>query len=90
MQNDLKKALDRLTRNERYLSVVQNFSGDLHDIFEEILLESLTNNPGEPIDGAAILAICMKCFKGLQTVTPTQNIVPAMTGLPSQNYGKSE
>jgi len=86
----LQKALEQLTRNERYLPLVRDFSEELHDIFEAILVEALIQNPSKEgaaaLDGAAILAICMKCFKNISKTNPDIPIIPQMRTLPSQRY----
>lgn len=91
MIGDLQKAVDALKVRPEYESILQGLSSELHDIFEALLITALTENPGVPIDGAAILATLMRLFKEVSNPQrPTQPSAPApLRGLPSEIYGRS-
>lgn len=82
----LHSIIDRLLENERYAPVVREVAKEFHDGFEAILIEALTSNPGEPIDGAAILAILMKLMNNIEAQPAhTPPSAYQMRGLPSNN-----
>lgn len=84
----LRAVLDGLLKNEAYNPIIREIAQELHDGFELILLEAIMSNPGEHIDGAAILAILMSWTRKIKHTSDAKPIVPAMEGLPSQrNYG---
>lgn len=83
---NLNGVLERLLSNERYNPIVREIAQELHDGFEIILCQSITANPGEQIDGRAILAILMTWTREIQTSPDTQQRSPVPPGLPSQKY----
>lgn len=85
----LQGVLDRLLSNDSYNSIIREIAGELHDGFEVILCEAITNNPGEQVDGLSILAILMNWTRQIQATTETAARVRPMGGLPSQRYGNS-
>lgn len=80
----LNKLLNKLTQNENYVALVQDFSSELHDIFETLLTEALMTGNADDIDGAKVLAMCMELFRGIRDTQPTQTRAPKLGGLPSQ------
>jgi len=90
MTSDLKKAIETLKEKPEYQPLLEQFSTEIHDIFEALLITALVENPGQQIDGAAILAMLMKCFKGISTPPqPMTTTVPILPGLPSEQYGRN-
>ena len=85
----LQPILDRLLSNERYNPIIREIAQELHDGFEVMMCEAVTNNPGEPIDGLAILSILMTWTRTIK-LSPDNNLrVPTPKGLPSQRHGNS-
>lgn len=85
MTSDLQKAVLKLKAKPELQPAVERIAGELHDIFEAILVTALTENAGEQIDGAAVLAILMRCFKEVSQPPEITTTVPVISGLPSQN-----
>ena len=88
MQSQLKIALDALIEQKHLSPWISQIAGQMHDVFEAILVEALIENPGQNIDGAAILAICMKTFKEVSYQEASKTIVPSPQGLPSTRLKK--
>lgn len=90
MMSDLAEAIGKLKSHPHHQEMVERYGEALHDIFESILTTALMENPGESIDGAAILATLMRCFKEVsKQPQPVNPIVPQLQGLPSERYGRN-
>ena len=85
MQSKLQEVVERLLSDETYAPVIREVALEFHRGFEEILTEALTSNPGETIDGAAILAILMNLMRTIseQPTHQRSSVVPRMNRLPS-------
>jgi hypothetical protein len=88
MQSSLQSALNELIAQKEINPWISQIAGQMHDVFEAILVEALIENPGQNIDGAAILAICMKTFKEVSYQEASKTIVPSPQGLPSTRLKK--
>lgn len=85
----LQAVLDGLLANETYNPIIREIAKELHDGFEVIMCETITSNPGEQVDGLAILAVLMAWTRQIQTYQGVSPRVTAPRGLPSQRHGNS-
>ena len=90
MISDLQQSISTLKEKPEYQPLVEQFGSEIHDIFESLLTTALTDNPGQQIDGAAVLATLMRCFKEVsRKPQPMTTTVPVIPGLPSERYGRN-